>query len=59
MESGKLIFMSHTIEYIVNSVKTNEIVQWATELIKSGEVKDTPTGTKYIVINYKIENEQN
>ena len=47
----KLIFMSQTIEYLVNSIQTNEIVQWATELIKNGEVKDTPTGTKYVIVN--------
>jgi|LauGreDrversion4_2_1035121.scaffolds.fasta_scaffold1324232_2 hypothetical protein len=46
-----LIFMSHTIEYLVNSIQTKEIVHWATELIKNGEVKSTPTGTKYIVVN--------
>ena len=51
MESGKLIFMSHTIEYIVNSLQTKEAVEWATGLIKNGEVKDTPTGTKYIIVN--------
>lgn len=47
----KLIYMAKTIEYIVNQSATPEIVKWATELIQNNEVKETKTGTKYILIN--------
>jgi hypothetical protein len=43
--------MSQTIEHVVNSVKTNEAVEWAKNIIEQGEVKNTPTGTKYVIIN--------
>ena len=42
--------MSKTIEYIVNnSENKNEIIQWATELINTGEVKETKQGIKYVI----------
>lgn len=46
----KLIFMSQTIEHIVNLTKTNEAVEWAKSIIEQGEVKNTETGIKYILI---------
>ena len=47
----KLIYMAKTIEYIVNQSASKETVKWATELIQNNEVKETKTGTKYILIN--------
>jgi hypothetical protein len=42
--------MSQTIEYIVNSTATNEAVEWAKSIIEQGEVKNSETGLKYIVL---------
>jgi len=47
----KLIYMSKTFEYIINSsANKNEMILWATNLINSGEVKETKSGIKYTVI---------
>ena len=49
----KLIYMQQTIEFVVNSTKTQSAMDWAKAIIENGEMKTTQLGLNYIVLQPK------